>query len=61
MPFCSGLNHWISFLMEILTFSFSDEVKSAAREDQENQAKQARASHLHPLPYIGSLINAAEQ
>lgn len=22
MPFCSGLNNWISFLMEILTFSF---------------------------------------
>lgn len=39
----------------------SDEVKSAAREDQETEANQARASHLHPLPYIGSLINAAEQ
>lgn len=39
----------------------SDAVKPAAREDQENEANQARASHLHPLPYLGSLINAAEQ
>lgn len=39
----------------------SDAVKSAAREDQENQANRARASHLHPLLHVGSLINAAEQ
>lgn len=44
MPFCSGLNHWISFLMEILTFSF--QTQSSRLPERIRRMRQTRLELL---------------